>query len=93
MAVPSGRASERGCSSMASDAVRIDHLHLRVPGLSADDGRRLGEEVARLVADRLPADARTAQPAMLNVHVPLAAGTPRDRLAGAIADAILERLR
>lgn len=78
---------------MAGDAVRIDELQLRVPGLSLEEGRRLGEEVARHVADRLPPGGRIEELGALSVRLTIPFGTPRDRLAIAIAQTILERLR
>jgi hypothetical protein len=78
---------------MAADEVRIDELHLRVPGLSQDDGRRLGEEVARQVADQLPTGGRIEELGALSVRLTVPEGTSRDRLAAAIANLILERLR
>ena len=78
---------------MASDAVRIGELHLRVPGLTQEEGRHLGEQVARYVADRLPDDGRIEQLGALSLRVSLPTGTPRHRLAAAIAQTILEALR
>jgi hypothetical protein len=78
---------------MPGETVRIDELHLRVPGLSADEARRLGEEVARRVADALPVEGRVEHLGALDLRLTVAYGTPRDRLAAEIARVILQKLQ
>lgn len=77
---------------MAAEILSIQALRLRVPGLSAGEARRLGEEVAQRIATGLPAQISRQQLGALDLRVLLPAGTPRDRLALLIAEAILGRL-
>ncbi len=78
---------------MPGETVRIDELHLRVPGLSAEEARRLGEEVAWRMADALPVEGRVEHLGALDLRLTVPSGTPRDRLAEEIARAILQKLR
>ena len=78
---------------MPAETVRIDDLHLRVPGVSADEARRLGEEVARLVAEDLSVQGRVEHLGALDLRLSIAPRTPRDRLAEEIARAIVEKLQ
>lgn len=81
----------RGCSIVPAELVRIERLHLRVRGLGADDGRRLGQRVARLVTDASPA-VRPGRLGALHVTVTVPAGTDQPRLADLVARAVLEAL-
>lgn len=78
---------------MASDEIRIDQMRLRVPGLTAQEARSLGEEIAQRVADGLPAYGRIEHLGSIDVRVSVPSGTPRDRLAERIAEEILKRLQ
>ncbi len=73
--------------------VQIDQLTIRVPGMGAAEGRRLGEEVARRVADRLPDGAAGRR--LEEVHVRLTAppGADPNQLADRIADQIVRQLK
>jgi hypothetical protein len=77
---------------MAGEVLHIKHLRLRIPGLSGEEARGLGDEVAHLVADGLPTGAMPQQLGTLDLRVMLPAGTERDRLATLIAEAVLGRL-
>jgi hypothetical protein len=77
---------------MPVETVRIENLHLRVPGVSADEARRIGEEVARRVADLLPSQGRVERLSMLDLRVSVPLETPRDRLAEEVARAIVRSL-
>jgi len=77
---------------MAGEVLDIRLLRLRVPGLSTEEGYRLGDEVARRIARGLPEDVRAQQLGALDLRVMIPDGTPRDRLAALIAEAILGRL-
>ena len=77
---------------MPSDEIRIDQLRLRVPGLTEHEAHKLGEEVARRVADALPADGRAEHLASLDLRISMPSGTPKDQLAEGIAREILKRL-
>jgi hypothetical protein len=78
---------------MPSDEIRIDQLRLRVPGLTQQEAHNLGEEVARRVADALPAYGRVEHLASLDLRIFMPSGTPKDQLAEGIAKEILKRLR
>lgn len=77
---------------MAGNVLDIRLLRLRVPGLDAEDGRHLGDEVAHRIAGGLPADVRPQELGALDLRVLVPAGTPRDRLALLIAEVVLGRL-
>ena len=77
---------------MNAETVRIDELSLRVPGISTEEARRLGEDVARRIASALPPDGRTEHLGALDLRVSIPHGMPRDQLAIAIARGILEKM-
>lgn len=77
---------------MGSNSVQIENLNLRIPGLSREEGRRVGEEVAERVSDSLPADGKRLRLGALSLRVNVPVGTPRDQIAKMIALSILERL-
>jgi hypothetical protein len=77
---------------MPGETVRIGELHLRVPGLSREEARQMGEEVARRVADGLPSCGCVSQLGALDLRLSIPRATPRDRLAENIAQAIIEKL-
>jgi len=78
---------------MPSDEIRIDQLRLRVPGLTEQEAHKLGEEVARRVADALPAQSRVEHLGLLDLRISVPTGTPKDQLAQHIAEEILKRLQ
>ena len=71
--------------------IQIDEMLIRVPGLNEEEGRRLGEDVARLVAGRLPQGVAARHIAALNVQLPAAPG--KGQLAETIADQIIQQLK
>ena len=77
---------------MGAERLHIESLHLRVPGLTAEEGRRLGEEVARQMGASVPARATPLHLGALDLRLTLPSGLSRARLAQEIAMAILERL-
>lgn len=85
---------------MDAERLHIESLHLRVPGLTAEEGRRLGEEVARRLGDEVarrmgggvPERATPLHLGALDLRLTLPRRLSRDRLAEEIAMAILERL-
>ncbi|MBN1875042.1 MAG: hypothetical protein JXA33_12490 [Anaerolineae bacterium] len=77
---------------MENEQVRIDRMRLRVPGLDAECADSLGREVVQHVANGLPAEMRPRRLGALDVRVTIPVGTPRDRLAMVIAEAILRGL-
>jgi hypothetical protein len=72
--------------------LQIDELVLRVPGLSEEEGRGLGEEVVRRVVDGLPAQQRDRRLGALDLSVSVPVGTSRSRMATLIAEAIVKGL-
>lgn len=78
---------------MPSDEIRIDQLRLRVPGLTEEEARKLGAEIARRVADALPPHRRVEHLGSLDLHIAVPSGTSKDRLAERIAEEILKRLQ
>jgi hypothetical protein len=78
---------------MARETVRIEQLRLRLPGLSMEQARRFGQEVARQVAEGLPAEGRHTRMGAAQVRVHSPASAPRDQLARNVALRILESLR
>jgi hypothetical protein len=78
---------------MPRETVRIDELHLRVPGLSRGAAHDLAQSVARKVAQSLGGDGRSARLGALEIRATAPAGTPINRLADVIAAAVSERLR
>src|SRR5882672_6752381 len=85
-------ATGRGCSKMGTDSVEIEKLSLRIPGLSREEGRGIGEEVVERVARDLPANGRRQHLGALDLRVNVPVGTPPDQMAKLIALAILEKL-
>lgn len=70
----------------------IEDLILRVPGLNEEEGRRLGNEVAQRVADRLPAQHRNRHMGMLDLSVSVENGISKKQMAELITEAILKGL-
>jgi hypothetical protein len=77
---------------MGTDSVEIDKLYLRIPGISRDQARGIGEEVAQRVSRDLPEHGRSQHLGALDLRVNVPVGTPRDQMAKLIALAILEKL-
>ena len=77
---------------MMDEILHIDELRLRVPGLPPEDARSLGDEVTQRIADGLPDTIRPTHLGALELRIMVPTGTPRDRLASLIAEAISGRL-
>lgn len=77
---------------MGRNSVQIENLHLRIPGVSREEGRRMGHEVAEQISQSLPADGKREQLGAVTMRVKLPIGTPRDQIAKLIALSILEKL-
>lgn len=71
--------------------LRIDRLVLRVPGLTPDEARALGREVAERLA-RAPAPGSAARVGALELRVDVPRGVPREHLARLVAERIRGRL-
>ncbi|OEU65034.1 MAG: hypothetical protein BBJ57_04300 [Desulfobacterales bacterium PC51MH44] len=70
----------------------IEELILRVPGFDEKEGRSLGNEVVRRVADELPAQYRSRHLDALDLNFRVPVGTSSSQLATLIAEAILKGL-
>lgn len=70
---------------MPNRSVRIEEMHLRIPGGSRDDARRLGGQVAQQLAKQLPEFADDRRIGALHLRLNLPGGAPSDHLAAAIA--------
>jgi hypothetical protein len=77
---------------MAGEILSIQTLRLRVPGLNAEEGHRLGGEVVQRLADGLPEQVTPQRLGALDLQLMIPTGTRRDRLAMLIAEAVLGRL-
>ena len=78
---------------MDAEAIRIDELRLRVPGLSEAEAQEVGREIARRIADGLPPRYREEHLGLLDLKISMPFGIPKERLAEQIAAQILEKLR
>lgn len=78
---------------MSDETVRIDHLHLRIPGLGRDGAHRLGKEVSRQVADGLPANVTPQRVGALEQRIYAPKDGELGSLSRAIADSILGKVR
>jgi hypothetical protein len=78
---------------MDDGTVRINELRLRVPGLSAEEGRALGNEVVKFLSEALGEGIRYREVAALELKVNIPAGTPHSDLARIVSQHILGALR
>jgi hypothetical protein len=77
---------------MKSPTVRIDKLHLRVPGLSPDQARRLGTLVGRRIAASPPATKGSQVISAISVRLRTrGTGTP-EQMADDIASHVRGKL-
>src|SRR2546426_7983038 len=51
-------ATAGGCSKMGRNSVQIEDLHLQIPGISREEGRGIGEDVAENLAASLPGQGK-----------------------------------
>jgi hypothetical protein len=72
--------------------LRIDELTLRIPGLSEDDGHRLGKAVASRLSARWPGSLATRQFDELNVQLIAPPNATTDQLAEAIVSQLLKQI-
>lgn len=78
---------------MQPDRVKIDQLHLSIPGLSQEAANILGRDVVRRVGQKLPSKIRGARLVSLSLKVEIPRGTPTELLAEIIADKICRSLQ
>lgn len=77
---------------MVDSIVRIDELRLAAPGLSERDAQRLGQEVARRLSLRLPAQPGDVRLDKVELRLSGVDPTNLERLADAIVATILQQL-
>jgi hypothetical protein len=73
--------------------VQIDELTMRIPGLNADQGKQLGEDVAQRVAAALQSESTDRHVPEVNVRLTVPAGADHSQLAESIARQIIAQLR
>jgi hypothetical protein len=78
---------------MARNTVQIGELRLRIPGVSREEAKRMGQDVAQRVSESLPARGRSEHLGAVDMRVSVQKGTPRDQIARLITRSILEKLR
>jgi hypothetical protein len=78
---------------MDDGSVRINELRLRVPGLSAEEGRSMGEELAQALAQGLPRQSTSQELGALNLRVMVASGVSRNQVVAEAARAILKVIK
>lgn len=78
---------------MQRDAIAIEELVLRVPGVRRDDAPALVEDVLRRVQQNLRGSGVIGRAHLAHLQVKVPAGARRDQLVDAIAGALTEALR
>ena len=73
--------------------VEIQELLLRIPGLSAEDARCLGEEVAQRIADKLPAGVGSRYIENIDLRLSLPSDTSRKKMVDIISTRIIAEIR
>jgi hypothetical protein len=86
-------ANGRDCRDMDDGTVRIKELRLRVPGVSADEGLTIGDELAQRIAQSLPRQVMSQDLGALNLRVRVASRASRSQLVAEAAKAILRGLK
>jgi len=84
--------NEKGCLSMTKPMVEIDELVLRVTGYNENEGRVLGQEVARRVAAGFTDQQRDNHLESLDLKVNVPVGISKSEMAKIISEAILKGL-
>lgn len=77
---------------MSSRKVQINDLRLRVPGLSREQARTLGESVARHLAEVAPGIKRSVKMPTISIRIDQPANRSIEPLAREIANRIRTRL-
>ncbi len=75
-----------------TNSIRIDQLHLRVPGMSREEANHLGITVAQQLARQLPALTRSGNLSGLHVRLAIPTGTPRECLSSVVAAGIAKKI-
>ena len=77
---------------MSSRKVHIDELRVRTSGLTREQARTLGENVARHLAENIPGGRRSRKLQNVSIRINKPAGHTEDRVAETIANQIRRRL-
>jgi hypothetical protein len=77
---------------MNANMLKIENLHLQIPGLTPQQAHHVGYEVAQQLARRLPARVTPLHLARLDLRLTIPAGTPQGRIVDLVVDAIVERI-
>ena len=72
--------------------IHVEEIAIRIPGLSADDGRTVGEKIAKHVADRIPIDTDPRRIEEMNITFSASPGMTNDEIASNVASQILQQL-
>ena len=72
--------------------VKIDSLNLCMPGVSKEEARAMGQNVAERVARSLPERTKNTHLGAVFLRVRVPVGTPRDEIEKLVALSILEKL-
>jgi hypothetical protein len=78
---------------MDDGTVRINELRIRVPGMSAEEGRMLGDQIMRIVTDCLPKKPGNRELAALDLKVQIRPGTSRNEMVQIVANKIRGALK
>ena len=78
---------------MRCEAVAIEELVLRLPGVAAAEAPALADEIMRAVQARLRGTGRIGRLARVNLRVRVPAGLPRAALVARIVDELFEVVR
>jgi hypothetical protein len=77
---------------VAPEALRVEELRVRLPGVSSAGAAELVRMVAERVGEGLPDEGTPLALDRLELRVTIPEGASRDAVARAVAAAILERL-
>lgn len=78
---------------MGDETIYIAELRLRVPGLSADEARTLGEDVVRRVREHLSPDVSRQRLGALAIRLTASAEADRGALVEEVATRIVSALQ
>jgi hypothetical protein len=77
---------------MDANTLKIDDFHLKIPGLTPQEAHHVANEAAQRLAGRLPDPMTALHLGALDLRLTVPRGTPRNRVADLIVDAILNRI-
>ena len=77
---------------MDAGTFQIDQLHLKVPGVTPRRAHQLANEIVHQLSGRLPERTTAFYLETLDLHLTVPQGTPPNRMADLIVEAILKRI-